>query len=316
MIKLPLPTIEQNIIATLAFFEIFDQPLNFEELQRFLLGRLPGLPADLHSALAKQIASGKIHEKNNYYFLAGLENNEKTVEMRLERQKIAQKLWRKIKRFLPFIQMIPFIKMVAVCNTLAFDNPTPYSDIDLFIVTAKNRLFIARTLTTILFSVLGVRRHGHKIAGRFCLSFYVSEDGLNLEPIQLAPNDIYLPYWILSLRPIYGQKTYNKFMESNAWIKDYFSGKRQTPGQILPAKILLRLFAKFQELIFKGRFGDMIEEKLYKLQQKRHARIAKTIDQSASVVISRTMLKFHLIDRRQEIAKKFAIHIQNKIDNF
>ena len=46
--------------------------------------------------------------------------------------------------FLPFIQTVPFIKMVAVCNTLGYDNAAKDSDIDLFIIAKRGRLFIVR----------------------------------------------------------------------------------------------------------------------------------------------------------------------------
>ena len=61
--------------------------------------------------------------------------------------------------FLPFIQTVPFIKMVAVCNTLGYDNAAKDSDIDLFIIAKRGRLFIVRFYSSTVFAP-GVRRHG------------------------------------------------------------------------------------------------------------------------------------------------------------
>jgi hypothetical protein len=48
------------------------------------------------------------------------------------------------------------------------------SDIDLFVVTEKNRLWLVRILITIIFSVLMVRKTKTKHKKRFCLSFFVT----------------------------------------------------------------------------------------------------------------------------------------------
>ncbi|MBI4231920.1 hypothetical protein HY605_01695, partial [Candidatus Peregrinibacteria bacterium] len=123
---------------------------------------------------------------------------------------LEKKLWQRVNRYVKFLEWIPFLRMLAVCNNLAFDRVTAGSDIDLFIVAKKGRLFIVRTLVTGVLHVLGVRRHGDKVAGRFCLSFFVDDCALDLKKLAIE-RDIYLAFWIFSMKPVIDDGVSEKF---------------------------------------------------------------------------------------------------------
>ena len=305
MLQFPISDLREKIYATVIFFDIFEFPLTLEEIQRYLLGKYSSLE-ELNDFLKSDSA---IEHKtvNNcvYFFLKGRKN---IVQTRLERKIISKKFWRKVRIYMPFIQLIPFMKMVAVCNTLAFNNTAKGSDIDLFIIAKRNRLFTVRFFTLAIFSLLGVRRNSKKIAGRFCLSFYVDEDFLNLEPVQFSKKDIYLPFWIVTMKPIYGQKTYENFLEANFWIKTYFS---RMPNVKVDRKFgILRYFGSFFEFILRGKFGAWIEKKFETIQQKRHVRHLHMLKNQASVIVKKHILKFHNIDKRKEIVRGFEAKLR------
>ena len=89
------------------------------------------------------------------------------------------------------------------------------SDIDLFIITRKNRLWSVRIFLTLILSILGQRKTTKKHAGKFCLSFFITEDALSLEHIAIE-NDVYLEYWVETLKPILNRnKCFEKFMKKN-----------------------------------------------------------------------------------------------------
>jgi hypothetical protein len=56
------------------------------------------------------------------------------------------------------ITWIPGLRMVAVVNSLSMNATTLDSDIDLFIITAKHRIWLVRVLTTLTFWLHGVWR--------------------------------------------------------------------------------------------------------------------------------------------------------------
>lgn len=296
--KFPLSSLRERCLATLAYFDLFDYPLRLEEIHQYLLGEQPS-PEVLKKFLDE--CKDLISHQDGFYFFKG---RDFIIVTREEREKVSKAYWKRVRFYLPFIQFVPFIKMVGVCNTLAINNTSKESDIDLFIVAKKGRLFFVRFFTVALFAALGVRRHGSKIAGRFCLSFYVDETALDLEPVQDGEDDIYLPYWILTMKPLYGRETYERFVKENFWISKYFERTLSMAHDYWCSNVL-RMFAFMKELFWKGSFGDKIEMKFRHEQMKRHARKRDGLPSEASIVVSDHMLKFHNIDRRKDIAQRF-----------
>ena len=103
---------------------------------------------------------------------------------------------------------------------MAFGNVKETSDIDLLIVTRHNRIWLGRFFATGLMQLFGMRRRGPLVAGRICLSFFVTEDALNFRNLSLEPEDIYLPYWISTLEPLVGDNVYRNLMNQNRWIEE------------------------------------------------------------------------------------------------
>jgi len=118
-------------------------------------------------------------------------------------EELEKKMWKKARRYVRFLQIVPFVRMVSVCNNLAFSKVREGSDIDIFIIAKNGRLFLVRSFVTFLLQILGVRRHGKKISKRFCLSFFIDESVMDLSKIALE-NDIYLAFWIKILDKKYG----------------------------------------------------------------------------------------------------------------
>ncbi len=207
-------------------------------------------------------------------------------------------MWSKVKRCVRFLQWIPFLRMVAVCNNLAFSNVGPRSDIDLFIVARKGHLFSVRVLVSAVLHLLGVRLHGGKIAGRFCLSFFVDDSFLDLSQIAIE-NDIYLKLWIKTIVPVIDDGVSKDFFIANSWVNDDLDES----VEISDARRFLMndagKFKKFLEKILSDRFGAFIEGKLQNWQIKRAKNKALKLSDASNVIIDQHILKFHENDRRR-----------------
>ena len=76
-------------------------------------------------------------------------------------------------------------------------------------------MWINRVLITLFFSVLNFRKTKNNHAGKFCLSFFITTNNLNLGNIAIN-NDVYLYFWIIYFKPIINNNNfYNKFLEEN-----------------------------------------------------------------------------------------------------
>jgi hypothetical protein len=209
------------------------------------------------------------------------------------------------------MQFLPFVRMVALCNSLSFYDAEKKSDIDIFVITEKNRLFIARSFLWLFLQILGIRRHGDKIAGRFCLSFLISKDNLNLKSIKLE-DDIYFIFWLRLMRPLIGQNTYREFIKENKWIHEYFHYEIDQKLHLLPESKFLLILQKILEFPLKGRLGNLIENILMKWQIKRAKNKADKLQNSHGVIISKSMLKFHDNDMR----KKYSLIWKKRLSQF
>jgi hypothetical protein len=102
------------------------------------------------------------------------------------------------------------------------------SDIDLFVVTEKSRLWLVRICMTLYFSIARLRKTSSKHTGTFCLSFFIDTDALDFSKIAIE-DDIYLFYWLLTLKPILDyNNTHQKIRDANTWANfDDFSEYRE-----------------------------------------------------------------------------------------
>jgi len=294
--------LKQSIIKTIAFFDLFDFPLKAEEIQEYLYQYdRPVHIKEIQETLKEM--EGVVNPIHDFFVLGG---REKIIDTRKARKFIAEKWWGRVRQYMQYVVQVPFVEMVAVCNNLAYDNPSEDSDIDLFIIIREGRMWLARLLITLILQFFGVRRHADKIAGRFCLSFFVTPKQLSLSAVEMKPEDPYLAYWTKWLMPIYGSEMYAQFKNQNQiWLqKGYglrFSDLNQKQN-VFQGKGALR---KGLEWMLGGWLGDQIEKAIRKLWLPRTTRHAAALGPEASVVVSDDMLKFHNHDKRKEYFEKW-----------
>lgn len=218
---------------------------------------------------------------------------------------MGEKLWKKVERFGWLLALCPFIRMIAVCNSLASEKVKKTSDIDLFIVTENNRLWTARFFMKLLTQIFGMRVHHEKIAGRFCLSFFVSKKAMNLH--QLAHKfDPHLADFVKIMTPIFGERIYRDFLRENeAWTLPYFKRALEPRLHRIAPHGISRAFAWCAEKIL-GLFGESTEKFFYSLQMKKDSVRQKQFPKSEGIFMSKDVFKFHERDPRREIAEQFA----------
>jgi len=338
--------LQKSVLATLAYYDIFDYPLTGLEVFKFLINPLHvvALTEKIHeiefepmpevvladvlncldnfSAKGGSASGGKntgiIGEKNGFYFTKGRES---LIDERIERQKISAQRWKKALKILKLLQFVPFLEMVSVCNSLAIDNSKKEADIDFFIITKKGRIWMVRFLVTFLVWISGFWRHKDKISGRICLSFYIADDFLNINSLAINPYDIYLAHWIAELKPILNRnKTYEEFIAQNQWVRDYLLNFGQFMNFFHPEfkeSIRAERFRKAGEFIFKGFIGNLKEKILRCLQKRKISRKMAEHEIPTAVVVSNRVLKFHENDKRAYFQQEFLKKLKSalSIDN-
>ncbi len=298
-------SVKQAVLSTLAYFDLFEVPLTREELSDYLLFEKPEERA-LNLYLKD---SSYVHKREG--FLSFRWNAEFWKEWE-EKQARTRAVFKKVARWRWLLQLCPFLRLVAVCNSVTIGDTRENSDIDLFVVAKPGRLFTARLGLTILTSLFGLRRHGNKIRERFCLSFYVTEEALDLSPIALPAYDLYLAVWAQSLEPVAGDyKVYEAFVEKNqSWLKAYFHAParrkrhfRARTGWVKTANWILETVLNF----------DAVERWARRKQWSRALAKYQTLEDKSGTVISDSMLKFHDHDARLEIREEWRKRVEKLV---
>lgn len=296
--------LQKSILQTLSFWDIFDYPLTKEELYHGLCCiDDTDFRIEYTDFLQQFEHLEHIEHKDWFYFLPG---REEIVAKRQLKVKLIEQKMKIARRGIKKLAKVPFVRAVFVCNTVAMGFADEDSDIDVFIIVKKGRIWLARFLATLALSLFGLRRTKTKIKNRICLSFYLSDDSLNLEKIAVK-DDIYLIYWIDNLIPVYDpHNLHQSILQANRWVRKYLpNGLRTYLGVGAYCNTLIR---KLFEKMWGGSYGDLIEKQAKGIQQAK-MKINSRSAQNASdtrVVVSDSMLKFHETDRREEYKKMWV----------
>ena len=296
--------LEKSILRTLVYFDLANFPLTANEAWQFLY--LQTISDFRIILLALQDLKNKniIGEKYGYYFFSGRED---IVETRRTQLVISELKLNKARLAAKFLRGIPFLKAVFVCNTVSAGTAKAESDIDFFIISSYNRVWLVRFFANLILRLFGLRTYGDKLKDRICLSFFVDEHNMNLENLKALKDDIHFIYWIAQMMPIYDpQNFFKKFLSANYWIRKSlpnFNFSAQYLNLVPPNK-LLSLWAKSWQIMWQGRYGDLINRQAkewqilkMKLAVKEKAQLADN-----SVVINQSVIKLHESDSRAKVS--------------
>ncbi|MBI4427074.1 MAG: hypothetical protein HY569_01130 [Candidatus Magasanikbacteria bacterium] len=304
--------IQQSTLQTLAYFDIFDYSLTKEETRRYLY-RVDNADIDIscfdlvkHLKQLQQLQH--IQHRHGFYFLPG---REAIVAARQDKVKIIEQKMKIAVKGIKKIRWAPFIRAVFVCNTVAGGFADEKSDIDVFVVVRAGRIWLARALATLILSVFRVRRTKTKINNRICLSFYVTEDNLNLEKVAIK-DDVYLKYWLAQLIPVYDpDNLLAEIQRANVW------ASKSLPNAFTPFQPVSRWQVKdgrlsiavkrVLEKMWGGGYGDLMEAQARGMQKARMALnfMSAQNEPDTRVVVNDKMLKFHEGDRREEYREEW-----------
>uniref|UniRef100_A0A7C4R549 Nucleotidyltransferase domain-containing protein n=1 Tax=candidate division CPR3 bacterium TaxID=2268181 RepID=A0A7C4R549_UNCC3 len=296
-----ITNLEQSILFTISYFDVFEYPLTSFEIWRYLFGFKSSLDQVILK-LDELIVLGKIEMKNGFYFLP---ERSHLVDFRQKKYDISEKFWGKAVRATKILSYLSFIKCVSVVNSLSYFNCDSKSDIDFLIITKKNKIWTARFLSTAVLHLFGIRRHGKKISGRICLSFYISEEMKNMSYIAKDGLGFFVAFWIAQNAPILSyNQTFEKFRAANTWIYDFLpnSGHNITDYYInFKLPLGAKKISKLIEFFLKP---DFIEKILKSIQSKRIKFSQKKWGEPNSVLFNDFILKFHPEDFRPGYKKE------------
>lgn len=296
--------LRRSILRTLAYFDTFDFPLTAEELHRWLWEHAETVSLEVvYEALRQLIEAGDIVRSQSFYALA---NRGEIVHGRQRATSLVKEKMSVARHAGKLIRYLPFVRAFFVCNTVAGSVPHAESDVDVFIVMKQSRLWIGRLIVTVVLGIARLRRTKTKVHNRICLSFYITEQHVNLADVRSREQDIYLAYWIDQLIPVYDpDDLLHTIHAANSWTRTFLPHTGMPNGSHPHWHVSRTAFSlviqRSQEWILGGVIGNFIEQSARTLQKKKMDANVQSLQHlpDSRVVVNDTMLKFHENDRRE-----------------
>jgi hypothetical protein len=208
---------EKAILKTITYSDIFNSPVLESELWRFLISERRIEKEDFERSILR--LSSKIIHKDGMYCLSGREENIARRKMYLPE---AAKKIRLAKHAAYVLSHIPTVSFIGLSGGAAVGNVREDDDVDFFIITKKNTLYMTRFFVLVMLEALGLRRkrNDSNPADKICVNFLIDETAL-IWPIK--SRDIYTAREIVQVKPLFERNgMYRKFLSSNEWIKAFF----------------------------------------------------------------------------------------------
>lgn len=249
-------SLERAVLETLAYSDIFEYPLTLDELLRYL--PIPAGRQGMEDQLAA-MPSISLDDSTGYYHLTG---REEIVAIRRSRERDSYNSFRRALAYGRILGHLPFVRMVSMTGSLAMLNLSKNADMDFMLVTAPNRLWIARAIA-VTFGRL-MRLTGDRI----CVNLLVS-----LEALEWPRHDLYSAREMGQMIPIVGFSVYCRIRELNSWVGSFLPNANSAPDH--SPKGLGETgswLQKFIEALLPGKTAARLDNFLMGIQLRKIAR--------------------------------------------
>ncbi|MCB0699564.1 MAG: nucleotidyltransferase domain-containing protein [Chitinophagales bacterium] len=229
-----------DILETLRYFHYFRHPLYAEEIHKFL-GKKVDKDTLTHT-LSEMVSNNSIYTHRGMYSLA---DNESVYVKRLVGADVAKAKIADAKKSAAIISNFPFVKGICISGSLSKGYADENSDIDFFIITDADRLWICRSFLHIFKKLTFLVNKEHS----FCMNYFIDESRMCLDE-----KNVFTATEIVTLLPIYNMDVYTAFQNENRdWVKDFFPNTitgTDTVGTVKDIRPLKKIFESIFNILF------------------------------------------------------------------
>ncbi|HEU5166171.1 MAG TPA: nucleotidyltransferase domain-containing protein [Chitinophagaceae bacterium] len=245
---------KESILKVLVYFDIFRYPLTRKEIESFLDTPFP--KDELSDSLQDLLSSGRIFQLDEFY---SLQKDMSLAEIRRKGNAYADFLVTKAKELAKLLYKFPYVRAIGLSGSVSKNFANEKSDIDYFLITKGNRLWIARTFL-VFFRKNPFLKNRNKY---YCMNYFIDE-----EDLVIREKNIYTATELFTLIPLAGNGSFKKFFEKNSWSYSYF------PNRTLPIiKEEINFpdpwFKKLIEFLLNNRLGNWFDNYFFKLTTAR-----------------------------------------------
>ncbi|MBN1542280.1 hypothetical protein JW992_09055 [candidate division KSB1 bacterium] len=240
---------ERSILCALAYFDLFDYPLTNPQLAE-LVETAKGKDSDFLDSLNSLMLYKLIDRQDEWIFLRG---RARCIAERMKRARRAEELLLQASGVAQNLCLLPFIRGIYLSGDLSKGVATENSDIDFFVITAPNRVYVAKFFLALYRRI--PRFNPHKL---LCFNYLLSEESL-----QLSPEDRYIASEITFLAVLHNPELLQRFLQANGWVADFYPGYQRFSRISLIAPTRLECMQKWVEVPLRTPLGTLLDRILW-----------------------------------------------------
>lgn len=230
-----------DTLKTILYFSIFNYPLKLEEICNFSISKdKEAVRKDL-----EELVSQKIIIKCDDYYL--MDANLANIEKRKKGNQMAETAMVKAQQKAKLISRFPFVEAVGVSGSLSKGYYDSNSDIDFFVITKPNKLWICRTFLMLYKKIFLMNSRKY-----FCINYFMSSGNLEVDE-----KNRFTATEIKTLIPFQGKAAFAEFYKKNAWVSEVFG--EFNPNLDTTAEIRKPRVVKFIENILDTKSGNWLD---------------------------------------------------------
>lgn len=244
---LPKLTLRQtDILKTVLYFDVFRYPLTIAEIRENVPCAISR--EELENETNLLISCGLLRKEQGFVMAPG--RNGSDIEKRRAGNKGAEQIMPVAFEYSRKIASFPFVEGVCLSGGLSKNYYDENSDIDFFIITRPDRLWLCRTLLILRYKLLPESRK------RFwCTNYFITSDDL-----VIPDENPFTATELAHLIPTINYGLYKKLLACNSWYKKKFPNKdlRTADGCSEPRASVLKTLTEGMLSGFAGRFLDKV----------------------------------------------------------
>ena len=251
---MPPLKLEISILKVLVYFDLFRYPLTSNEIRLFLDRR--SNESEFSEALDDLVTTKKIFRINKFF---SLHDDLSLAERRIKGSEKAAVLLLKAEKIAAFLYKFPYVRGIGISGSLSKNFADENADIDYFIITKADRLWIARTFLHLYMKNPFIENRRQY----YCMNYFVDEADMVIEE-----KNIYTATELYTVIPMAGNGSVKRFFEINTWSHHYFPN-RPLPYVKADLKKRNSWFKMLAESILNNKLGDWLDDYFLKLTTRR-----------------------------------------------
>lgn len=282
-------------LKTILYYSIFRYPLTLEEIHSYTNN------ASVNETIneLETLISDDIISKIDTFYVYNKDFD--SVTKRLKGNIQAQKVLSIAKKRAKYIAKFPFVMAVGVSGSLSKGYYDDKSDIDFFVITKPNKLWICRTLLMAYKKIFLLNSRKY-----FCINYYISTQHLEIEE-----KNRFTATELKTLIPMEGKEIFSAFYANNLWVKNYFSKFETNLDTISNTK--KPFISKSIEFIFNtglGKITDNLFKKITIRKWKSKFNFLSNEDFNIALKSTQNISKHH----PSNFQKKVILALNSKIE--